>query len=132
MLNKITWLDGIGRTTRSKKNEKLENFLTDLQRLTIVHETDHGGSYYRFASGASSPKADEPDPKQNAKDSKTQGKEKDAKSSKFSGEGEGGKKKEKAQPAASSSSHPEPAQQDDANGGDDDVSSSETKKVEGE
>ena len=42
---------------RSNKNEKLENFLTDLQRLTIVHETDHGGSYYRFASGTSSPVA---------------------------------------------------------------------------
>lgn len=42
-------MDNIGRKTRSKKNEKLENFLTDLQRLTIVHETDHNGSYYRFA-----------------------------------------------------------------------------------
>lgn len=50
MLNSIRWLDHIGRKSRSKKNEKLENFLTDLQRLTIVHETDHNGSYYRFAS----------------------------------------------------------------------------------
>lgn len=50
MLNSIRWLDSIGRKSRSKKNEKLENFLTDLQRLTIVHETDHNGSYYRFAS----------------------------------------------------------------------------------
>ena len=32
--------------------------MTDLQRLTIVHETDHGGSYFRFASGSASPKHD--------------------------------------------------------------------------
>ncbi|ODN73166.1 plasma-membrane proton-efflux P-type ATPase [Cryptococcus amylolentus CBS 6039] len=51
ILNSFRWLDNIGRATRSKKNEKLENFLTDLQRLTIVHESDNtGGSYYRFAS----------------------------------------------------------------------------------
>ncbi|WVW85256.1 plasma-membrane proton-efflux P-type ATPase [Kwoniella bestiolae CBS 10118] len=53
ILNKITWLDHIGRVSRSKRNEKLENFLTDLQRLTIVHESDHNGSYFRFASGGS-------------------------------------------------------------------------------
>jgi len=67
VLNKIRWLDNIGRTTRSRKNEKLENFLTDLQRLTIVHETDHGGSYYRFASGASSPAAIEDEKPSTAK-----------------------------------------------------------------
>ncbi len=57
ILNSFRSLDAIGRAKRSRKNEKLENFLTDLQRLTIVHETDHGGSYYRFSSGASSPAA---------------------------------------------------------------------------
>ena len=66
MLNKIQWLDELGRATRSKKNEKLENFLTDLQRLTIVHETDHGGSYYRFASGSATPAANDT-PKENDK-----------------------------------------------------------------
>jgi H+-transporting ATPase len=55
VLNKITWLDNIGRHTRSSKNEKLENFLTDLQRLTIVHESDgNGSSFYRFADGTRS------------------------------------------------------------------------------
>lgn len=56
IMSKIRALDHIGRMSRSTKNEKLENFLTDLQRLTIVHETDHGGSYFRFASGNNSPK----------------------------------------------------------------------------
>lgn len=55
MLNKIRWLDNIGRHTRSSRNEKLENFLTDLQRLTIVHESDgNGASFYRFADGTRS------------------------------------------------------------------------------
>jgi H+-transporting ATPase len=61
MLNKVSWLDNLGRATRSKKNEKLENFLTDLQRLTIVHESDHdGGSHFRFAAGADSGNPKEP------------------------------------------------------------------------
>lgn len=50
ILNKISWLDNLGRASRSKKNEKLENFLTDLQRLTIVYESDHGESHFRFSS----------------------------------------------------------------------------------
>jgi len=78
VLSKVRFLDNIGRKKRSNKNEKLENFLTDLQRLTIVHETDHGGSYYRFASGAATGK-DEDDKPGKAKDAKTQKNEKDAK-----------------------------------------------------
>jgi H+-transporting ATPase len=46
-------LDNIGRKSRSNKNEKLENFLTDLQRLTLVHETDKDGrASYRFSNEA--------------------------------------------------------------------------------
>ncbi|KAK8854504.1 plasma-membrane proton-efflux P-type ATPase [Kwoniella newhampshirensis] len=85
ILNKIRWLDNIGRKTRSKKNEKLENFLTDLQRLTIVHETDHTGSYYRFASGGATPgeaQGGTDDKKAAAKDTKTKSNEKDAKKDK--------------------------------------------------
>jgi len=52
MLNKIAWLDNIGRSNRSHKNEKMENFLTELQRLTIVHESSRGPESYRFAQGA--------------------------------------------------------------------------------
>ena len=59
VLNNIVWLDNIGRAKRSNKNERLENFLTDLQRLTIVHETDHGGSYYRFATSTAGELGDE-------------------------------------------------------------------------
>ncbi|KAF8312959.1 plasma-membrane proton-e [Clavulina sp. PMI_390] len=60
ILNKITWLDNLGRLSRHKKDIKLENFMTELQRLTLVHEGGHHGSsspgggseYYRFAPGA--------------------------------------------------------------------------------
>ncbi|WVF67679.1 plasma-membrane proton-efflux P-type ATPase [Kwoniella sp. CBS 6097] len=95
ILNKIRWLDNIGRVSRSKRNEKLENFLTDLQRLTIVHESDHNGSYFRFASGGSGTatpgqanddkskdkgKDKDKDKKGQAKDPKTKKDAKDAKS----------------------------------------------------
>nr|ODN94592.1 plasma-membrane proton-efflux P-type ATPase [Cryptococcus depauperatus CBS 7855] len=76
VLNSFRWLDTIGRTMRSRKNEKLENFLTDLQRLTIVHETDHNGSYYRFASGS---KKDEKGNDDDGKEKKDQTKGGDAK-----------------------------------------------------
>lgn len=79
LLNKITWLDNLGRVSRSKKNTKYENFLTDLQRLTLVHEGNNsdgsGGEYFRFAtSNSASPKAtggDDPKEKKgNDKDKK--------------------------------------------------------------
>jgi hypothetical protein len=88
VLNKIRFLDNIGRTKRSTKNEKLENFLTDLQRLTIVHETDHGGSYYRFASGAATPaKGEAEDKPGKAKDAKAIKGAKDAKKGDEGGKG---------------------------------------------
>ncbi|KAH9916515.1 uncharacterized protein B0H18DRAFT_1138582 [Fomitopsis serialis] len=54
LLSKIRWLDNIGRRNRSHKNTKLENLLTEMQRLTLVHEHDSSGeSYYRISKGAS-------------------------------------------------------------------------------
>jgi len=51
LLTRMTWLDNIGRRTRSKKNEKLENFLSELQRLTLVHErNEERGDLYHFSS----------------------------------------------------------------------------------
>ncbi|TDL15261.1 plasma-membrane proton-e [Rickenella mellea] len=55
LLNKITWLDRIGRRERSKKDERLENFLADLQRLTLVHERSEANhDSYHLAPGTSS------------------------------------------------------------------------------
>ncbi|KAK7007828.1 plasma membrane ATPase [Favolaschia claudopus] len=49
VLNKWDWLGHLGRLPRSKKNERLENFIAELQRLTIHHErTQAGEDYYRL------------------------------------------------------------------------------------
>ncbi|KZT71324.1 plasma-membrane proton-e [Daedalea quercina L-15889] len=54
VLSRMRWLDNIGRRNRSRKNVKLENFITEMQRLTLVHERDaQGESYYRLSSGSS-------------------------------------------------------------------------------
>jgi H+-transporting ATPase len=58
LLNKVTLLDNLGRLKRSSKNEKLENFLTELERLTIHHETIDGGDYYRFGGREAQKSAD--------------------------------------------------------------------------
>ena len=57
LLSKIRWLDNIGRRNRSHKNTKLENLLTEMQRLTLVHERDSNGeSHYRIHKGESNNK----------------------------------------------------------------------------
>ena len=132
VLNKISFLDNIGRTTRSRKNEKLENFLTDLQRLTIVHETDHGGSYYRFSSGAASPaKPQGEDKTGKGKDAKTQNKAQNAK-------GVNGKVEDQGRDQKQGQAKGE--NQGEKNGGstsqaptstDDEASSTENQKVQG-
>lgn len=97
LLNQITWLDNLGRISRSKKNTKYENFLTDLQRLTLVHEghaeDGSGGEYFRFAtsSGKSAPKgADDgdSDQKKGDKDKKPKADKKNSSKSVASGSGD--------------------------------------------
>ncbi|MCO5598746.1 hypothetical protein L7F22_052844 [Adiantum nelumboides] len=49
VLSRWSWLDKFGRRTIGQKNELLEDFFTNLQRLTIVHEKDaDGGDLYAF------------------------------------------------------------------------------------
>ncbi|PWN35466.1 putative PMA1-H+-transporting P-type ATPase [Meira miltonrushii] len=48
-LSRWSWLDKLGRRSVGQKNELLEDFFTNLQRLTIVHEKDaDGGDLYAF------------------------------------------------------------------------------------
>ncbi|TFY71243.1 hypothetical protein EVG20_g1768 [Dentipellis fragilis] len=42
VLNKITWLERLGRSKRGTTNKKHEDFLTNLRRLTLVHERASG------------------------------------------------------------------------------------------
>ncbi|KAH7924224.1 plasma-membrane proton-e [Leucogyrophana mollusca] len=52
IMNTFAWLDRVGRPSRSKKNEKLENFIAELQRMTLVHERDQDS--YHFATAGNS------------------------------------------------------------------------------
>ncbi|KAJ6620759.1 putative hydrogen-exporting ATPase [Mycena sp. CBHHK59/15] len=73
ILNKWSWLGNLGRLPRSKKNEKLENFITELQRLTIHHERGQtGDDYYRI--GGSETKEDD-DSEHKTKGSRAKSKE---------------------------------------------------------
>lgn len=48
-MSRWSWLDRLGRRSVGQKNEMLEDFFTNLQRLTIVHEKDaDGGDLYAF------------------------------------------------------------------------------------
>ncbi|GAA5829676.1 hypothetical protein JCM11251_000246 [Rhodosporidiobolus azoricus] len=89
LLNKIPWLNNLGRKQRSKKNKVMEDFLTEVQRLTIVHEKNpddplqpasfritHGASdeAAEAGSGSRKPQADKKTEKK--KDDKEKGQEK--------------------------------------------------------
>ncbi|GAA5871595.1 hypothetical protein JCM8547_007093 [Rhodosporidiobolus lusitaniae] len=57
LLMSIKWLDNLGRKNRSQKNTMLENFLQEVQRLSIVHEKHPedptGTATYKIVHGAS-------------------------------------------------------------------------------
>ncbi|GKT97997.1 h+-transporting atpase [Fusarium langsethiae] len=54
ILNKISWLDNLGRKDRRNKDTKLENILGHLQKLAIEHEVDEktGRSKFTLAEKA--------------------------------------------------------------------------------
>ncbi|KIJ61297.1 hypothetical protein HYDPIDRAFT_177061 [Hydnomerulius pinastri MD-312] len=73
VMNTFTWLDRIGRPSRSRKNEKLENFIAELQRMTLVHERDseHHDSYHfalpstsKGTDGTKNERKEGPEPRQ--------------------------------------------------------------------
>jgi len=57
LLNKITFLEKLGKKMRGKKNAKHEDFLTNLRRLTLVHEMSGNEDVFRFqeSSGSTAP-----------------------------------------------------------------------------
>ncbi|KAL1876841.1 hypothetical protein VTK73DRAFT_9143 [Phialemonium thermophilum] len=48
ILNRISWLDNLGRKNRSKKDTLIENVLGQLQKLAIEHEHDEGTGRDRY------------------------------------------------------------------------------------
>ncbi|KZT60582.1 plasma-membrane proton-e [Calocera cornea HHB12733] len=53
MLNKITFLDNLGKSKRGTKREEYEDFIENLRRLTIVHEQDEADETGGVPSAAS-------------------------------------------------------------------------------
>ncbi|EIM83596.1 plasma-membrane proton-e [Stereum hirsutum FP-91666 SS1] len=52
ILDKIPWLDRLGKSTRGTRNKTKEDFLTNLRRLTLVHQRTSGGDdFFRFEPG---------------------------------------------------------------------------------
>lgn len=53
LMCQITWLDNIGKAHKPSKNVQLENFLTELKRLTITHEQGaaEGNDIYKIGKG---------------------------------------------------------------------------------
>ncbi|BGP46266.1 hypothetical protein JCM10450v2_002108 [Rhodotorula kratochvilovae] len=105
LLNKISWLDNLGRKTKGTKDVKLENFLTELQRLTIVHEKASDDlsapSVYKITRGDVADDDDEGAERKGAKGEEKKGEKAGAKSEKAErgGEGKGeGKAQEKPEP----------------------------------
>lgn len=51
LLNRIRWLDDLGRKDRSNKDPKVENIIAAVSKLAIEHESDeHGKGYYHLVA----------------------------------------------------------------------------------
>ena len=50
-LNRIKWLDDLGRKDRSRQDPKVENIIAAVSRLAIEHESDeHGKGHYTLVA----------------------------------------------------------------------------------
>jgi len=60
LLNRITWLDQLGRKDRHRKNPQIENMIAALSKLSLEHGTDkHGVQRYVLAARAAEEEEDE-------------------------------------------------------------------------
>ncbi len=50
-MNRFEWLDNIGRKKKPKVDAISENFMTTIQRLTLVHENPDNGQTETFKFG---------------------------------------------------------------------------------
>ncbi|GAA5951941.1 hypothetical protein JCM21900_000097 [Sporobolomyces salmonicolor] len=51
VLNKIPFLNNLGRKKRSDKNTVVEDFMQELKRMTLIHERSEDQSVFRFTTG---------------------------------------------------------------------------------
>jgi H+-transporting ATPase len=60
LLNRVPWLDDLGRKDRSRKDPMIENTIAALSKLAIEHGTDkHGVDRYILAQRAAEEEEDE-------------------------------------------------------------------------
>ncbi|KZP24984.1 plasma-membrane proton-e [Athelia psychrophila] len=107
LLNKIKWLDNIGRRNRSSRNAKLEDFLTEMRRMTLIHERDsRGEDTYHIGIGSSTPpKEKKDDKKSQATGSKKKDAAEGAKSGDKGGDNDGQQNTAKEERNAASAGH---------------------------
>ena len=60
-MNKISWLDNLGRKKRSRQDTSMENILAHLSKVAIEHERDDikGTSRFAIAPKATEAEVDE-------------------------------------------------------------------------
>ena len=59
-MNRISWLDNLGRKSRSRSDTHMENILAHLGKVAIEHERDDkGGSRWHLAARANEAEMDE-------------------------------------------------------------------------
>lgn len=59
-MNQISWLDNLGRKSRSRSDTQMENIIGHLSKVAIEHERDDkGGSRWHLAARATEAEMDE-------------------------------------------------------------------------
>lgn len=59
-MNKISWLDNLGRKSRSRSDTQMENILAHLSKVAIEHQTDaEGKSRWALAAKATEAEMDD-------------------------------------------------------------------------
>lgn len=60
LMNKISWLDNLGRAKRSRADTQMENIISHLSKIAIAHEIDeHGGNRWHIVPKASEAEEDD-------------------------------------------------------------------------
>ncbi len=59
-MNRISWLDDLGRKSRSRSDTQMENIIGHLSKLAVEHEVDdHGKNRWHLATKATAAEEDD-------------------------------------------------------------------------
>jgi len=59
LMNKMTWLDNLGRNVRSKQDTQIENLIMHLSKVALQHEKDEHGERWHLAPRATEAEEDD-------------------------------------------------------------------------